>query len=90
MTVRITVKNTAAGGATMRMDLEPYERISEIVQCAAEFWNKDAGTYVVKKGKTMLRENATVQEENLMDDDVVELIPDPEGGASWAFRDPSS
>ncbi len=80
MSIRITVVNVTAGKETMRMELEPHERIGEIIECAAEFWNKDPGAYVLKRGKTLLRPNMSVAEENILNDDVLELIPDPEGG----------
>ncbi|MDY0293307.1 MAG: hypothetical protein RBQ77_01870 [Candidatus Methanomethylophilaceae archaeon] len=81
MTVRITVKNIAAN-ATMRMEVEPQETMADVIQCAAEYWSKDSGAYILKKGKTMLRGDRTAEETGLVNDDVLELIPDPEGGGN--------
>lgn len=79
MTLVITVKNVA-NGATVRMETEPNERIGEIIESAAEYWKKDPGAYVLKKGKALLSANATVDESGIISNDILELIPDPEGG----------
>lgn len=77
--MKITVKNTA-NGATIRMEVEPGEKVADIIDSAAEYWGKDAGAYVLKKGKTLLNGNHTALEVNLMEGDILEMIPDPEGG----------
>lgn len=79
MTVRITVVNTL-NNSSIRMELEPYESVEDIVDTAAEFWGRDAGAYVLRKGSKLLNRGQTVDEINLSEDDVIELIPDPEGG----------
>ncbi|MFA6805095.1 MAG: hypothetical protein WCQ23_06810 [Candidatus Methanomethylophilaceae archaeon] len=79
MTVRITVVNTL-NNSSIRMELEPYESVEDIVDTAAEYWGKDAGAYVLRKGSKLLNRGQTVDEINLSEDDVIELIPDPEGG----------
>lgn len=79
MTVRITVVNTL-NNSSIRMELEPYESVEDIVDTAAEYWDKDAGAYVLRKGSKLLNRGQTVDEINLSEDDVIELIPDPEGG----------
>jgi hypothetical protein len=77
--MRIKVKN-AETGATVEMELEPENTIDEIIESAAAFWNKDMGAYVLRKGKKVLRGGSTIGEASLRADDVIELIPDPEGG----------
>jgi len=77
--MRIKVKN-AETGATVEMELEPENTIDEIIESAATFWNKDMGAYVLRKGKKVLRGGNTISEASLRADDVLELIPDPEGG----------
>jgi hypothetical protein len=77
--MRIKVKN-AETGATVEMELEPENTIDEIIESAATFWNKDMGAYVLRKGKKVLRGGNTISEAGLRADDVIELIPDPEGG----------
>ena len=77
--MRIKVKN-AETGATVEMELESENTIDEIIESAATFWNKDMGAYVLRKGKKVLRGGNTISEANLRADDIIELIPDPEGG----------
>lgn len=79
MGIKVTVRN-AVNNSSVRMDLEPGERMEDIIESAAEFWRKDPGAYVLKKGKMLLRSGMTVLEANILNDDVLELIPDPEGG----------
>jgi len=79
MGIKVTIKN-AINNSSVKMDLEPNERVEDIIESAAEFWKKDSGAYVLKKGKMLLRSDMTIIEANLMNDDVLELIPDPEGG----------
>ncbi|MDD2410967.1 MAG: hypothetical protein PHV81_04785 [Candidatus Methanomethylophilaceae archaeon] len=80
MTMKITVVNTAAGGS-IRMELEPYEKISDIIDAAADYWGEGAGAFVIRKGPKLLVGSRTVEEVNLSDGDTVEMIPDPEGGS---------
>lgn len=79
MTTRIKVKN-AETGASVDMDLEQDNTVEEIIESAATYWEKPPGAYVIRKGKTVLRGQATIIEAGIREDDVLELIPDPEGG----------
>ena len=88
MSLKITVKNLT-NGSTIRVEVEPNDSISDIIDSAAEFWKFKEGAYVLKKGKKMLRGSETVSGVGLIDEDVVELIPDPEGGCRWDSRGPS-
>ena len=72
MTIKVTVVNSAAG-ASIRMELEPYEKVSDIIDSAADYWKEGAGAFVLIGSRT-------VEEVNLSDGDVIEMIPDPEGG----------
>jgi hypothetical protein len=85
MTIKITVKNLT-NGSTIRVEVEPSDTVSEIIESAAEFWKLKEGAYVLKKGKKLLRGSELVSEIGLMNEDVLELIPDPEGGCRWDFR----
>jgi len=80
MTVRITVVNTL-NSSSIRMELESYESVEDIIDTAAEYWGKDAGAYVLRKGSKLLNKRQSIDEINLMDDDIIEMIPDPEGGS---------
>ncbi len=79
MPVRIKVKN-AESGASVEMELEMDNTIDEVIESAATFWSKDMGAYVLRKGKKVLRGGNSLEETGIRADDVLELIPDPEGG----------
>ena len=79
MSVKVKVKK-AESGSTVDMELEGDNTVNEIIETAAGYWGMDAGAYVLRKGKSLLRGGATVAELEIVDGDVVELIPDPEGG----------
>lgn len=80
MSTTITVKNVA-NNSTIKMELEPEETMADIVDSASEYWKKEPSAYVLKKGKALLRSTMTVSEAGLIKGDVLELIPDPEGGS---------
>ncbi len=73
------VKN-AETGAAVEMELESENTVDEVIESAATFWSKDMGAYVLRKGKKVLRGGSTLQDVGVRADDVLELIPDPEGG----------
>ena len=77
--MRIKVKN-AESGASVEMELEMDNTIDEVIESAATFWSKDMGAYVLRKGKKVLRGGSSLEETGIRADDVLELIPDPEGG----------
>ncbi|OGS42466.1 MAG: hypothetical protein A3K67_04225 [Euryarchaeota archaeon RBG_16_62_10] len=77
--MRIRVKN-AETGATVEMELEPENTIDEVIESSANFWSKDMGAYVLRKGKKVLRGGNSLKEAAVREEDVLELIPDPEGG----------
>jgi len=79
LTVRIKVKN-AETGATVEMELEVENTIDEVIESAATFWSKDMGAYVLRKGKKVLRGGGSLTDSGIRADDVLELVPDPEGG----------
>jgi hypothetical protein len=79
LAVRIKVKN-AETGATVEMELESENTVDEVIESAATFWSKDMGAYVLRKGKKVLRGGSTLGDAGIRGEDVLELIPDPEGG----------
>lgn len=79
MTTRIKVKN-AETGSSVEMDLEPHNTVEEIIESAASYWEVSPGAYVLRKGKSVLRGQATIMDAQIYEGDVLELIPDPEGG----------
>lgn len=79
LTTVLKVKN-AETGSTVDMELEAENTINEIIESAASFWHKDPGAYVLRRGKKVLGGSLTIKDANLVSGDVLELIPDPEGG----------
>jgi hypothetical protein len=79
MGIHVSIKN-ATLGATLKMDIAPNETVYDIIESAAEFWKKDPKAYVLRKGKVLLTATDTMMEANIMGGDVLELLPDPEGG----------
>ena len=79
MTVRIKLKS-AESGSVVDMELEGNNTVNEIIDSAAGHWGMNAGAYVLRKGKSLLRGGASVAELGILQGDVLELIPDPEGG----------
>ncbi len=77
--MKISVKD-AETGSKISMDVENDNTVEEVVESAANYWNKDPGAYVVRFGKKVLGGQTSIEETRLQDGDVVELIPDPEGG----------
>lgn len=77
--VRIKVKN-AETGAAVEMELENENTVDEVIESAATFWSKDMGAYVLRKGKKVLRGGTSLKDAGVRAEDVLELIPDPEGG----------
>ncbi|OPY30126.1 MAG: hypothetical protein A4E31_00459 [Methanomassiliicoccales archaeon PtaU1.Bin030] len=81
MPFRVKVRN-AESGSTVDMELEQENTVEEIIEGAAGYWEKDAGAYVIRRGKKLLRGQQTVSEAGIQNNDELELIPDPEGGFS--------
>lgn len=79
MSIRVKVRNAETGSA-VEMEMENENTMDEIVRGAASYWKKEAGAYVIRQGKKLLRGSQTVLEVGLKDKDELELIPDPEGG----------
>lgn len=79
MGIHLKVKN-AEMGKELTLDLSPDETIEDVINSAAEYWSKDSGAYIIRRGKNILKGNMKISELGILNDDVVELIPDPEGG----------
>jgi len=79
MSARVRVRN-AESGATIEMELEPENTVDEIIESACQHWQKEMGAYVLRKGKKVLRGGLSTEAAGIRPEDVLELIPDPEGG----------
>ena len=79
MGVRVIIKNSDIG-SNVAMDLEPTNSVQEIIDSIATYWEKDAGAYVIRKGKRLLKGEQMIGDLGFAENDEIELIPDPEGG----------
>jgi len=77
--MKITVKDAETGNR-ITMDVDMDNTVEEIIEEAANYWKKNPGAYVVRLGKKILQAELTVEDAMLQEGDVIELIPDPEGG----------
>ena len=77
--MKITIKDAETGNR-ISMEVEADNTVEEIIEEAANYWKKNPGAYVVRLGKKILQADLTVEEAMLQEEDVIELIPDPEGG----------
>ena len=80
--MNVVVKDAETGNR-ITMEVDEENTIEEIIEEVANYWKKDPGAYVIRYGKRILQGGSSVKEANLQDNDVIELIPDPEGGACF-------
>lgn len=78
-TLKIEVRNTQNGNSTV-MEVDRQTKLQEILDSAVEFWSMANDAYLLKSGRKLLSASKTVEESALNDGDIVELLPDPEGG----------
>ncbi|MGQ0534824.1 MAG: ubiquitin-like domain-containing protein [Methanobacteriota archaeon] len=81
MTLKIFVRD-AETGSRIEVEATPTNTVEDLIVSAAQYWKKDPGAYVLRQGKRILQGDARISELSLVDADVLELLPDPEGGAS--------
>ena len=79
MATRITVRDADSGHEVM-VDVEDETVVEEVVESVAKYWDKPTGAYVVRRGKQILTGSSVFKDLNPTAEDVLELIPDPEGG----------
>ncbi|MEW5760467.1 MAG: hypothetical protein AB1779_06860 [Candidatus Thermoplasmatota archaeon] len=83
MTIRITLRD-ADTGSKVEMVLEDHNTVEEIIESAASYWEKELGAYVLRSGSRIIKGKAGVDQSDIREGDVLELIPDPEGGREFA------
>jgi len=79
MGIRISVRD-ASTRDKIEMEVEHENTIDEIIESTCSYWNKDPGAYVLRYGKKVLRGATSLADTGVQKGDVLELIPDPEGG----------
>jgi hypothetical protein len=77
--MEIAIKDAETGNK-INMNVVGENTVEEIIEQAADYWKKDPGAYVLRYGKKVLRGAMTVIASGVRNEDVLELIPDPEGG----------
>lgn len=78
-TLKLEVKNAQNGNSTV-MEVDRQTKMQEILDSSVEFWSLADEAYLLKSGRKLLAASRTVEECGLSDGDIVELLPDPEGG----------
>lgn len=80
MTTRIYVRDAETGNR-IEMDVKTSNSVQDVIDVAASHWGKDRAAYVLRQGKRILTGETSLETLSLIDEDVLELMPDPEGGA---------
>lgn len=80
MPTRVTVRDADTGNK-VEMELEQDNTVEDTIESAASYWDKDAGAYVLRLGRKLLRGQVKIAELGIKEGDIMELIPDPEGGS---------
>lgn len=83
MTTKVYIRDAETGNR-LEMDVKGTNTVEDVIVSAASYWSKDPGAYVLRQGKRILSAETTVGALGLIDEDVLELMPDPEGGARGA------
>jgi hypothetical protein len=61
---------------------DPESSIEELVICAADYWNKKPGAYILKYGHRILMGEMTIISAGLESNATLEFSPDPDGDSS--------
>ncbi len=77
--MKLEVKNAQNGNSTL-VEVEGSTKLQELLDSAVEFWAMTNDAYLLKAGRRLLAASKTVEESGLSDGDIIELLPDPEGG----------
>lgn len=78
-TMKLEVRNAQNGNSTL-MEVDRQTKMQEILDSSVEFWSMANDAYLLKSGRRLLAATKTVEECGLSDGDIIELLPDPEGG----------
>jgi hypothetical protein len=78
-TMKLNVRNTQTGNSVL-MEVDNSTKLQEVLDSAVEFWALPEEPYLIKAGKKLLSASKTVSEAGINDGDMIDLLPDPEGG----------
>ncbi|MBX8635958.1 MAG: hypothetical protein KIS30_03445 [Thermoplasmata archaeon] len=77
--MKLGVRHSQTGNSAL-MEVDLKTRLQELLDSAIEFWSLPSEAYLIKSGKRLLSASKTVAECGLNDGDIIDLLPDPEGG----------
>jgi uncharacterized ubiquitin-like protein YukD len=78
-TFKLEVRYTQTGNSAL-MEVDTKTRLQEVLDSAVELWSLPQEAYLMKCGKRLLSSSKTVADYGLTDGDIIDLLPDPEGG----------
>ena len=81
MAIKANIRD-ATTGSVVEMEFQPYHTMDDVIRGAADFFCKDPGAYVLRRGRKVMRGGVTLKELKVSKEETFELIPDPEGGRS--------
>lgn len=81
MSLKLYIRDAETGNR-IEVEATPTNSVEDLIHSAASYWKKDPGAYVLRQGKRILQAEAKVKDLGLISEDVLELMPDPEGGSS--------
>ena len=79
MSYVICVKDKVLG-KSIEMSVEPDTKVEDILVNSADYLGKRPGVYMIKFGSKILPGDMTVSEAGVKRCDLLEILPDPQGG----------
>lgn len=79
MAVKVNIRDIVTGNE-VEMLLEADSKIEDAIENIATYWQKGVGAYALKHKTKILSGKTTVRSAGIKNKDILELIPDPEGG----------
>lgn len=80
MSLKLYIRDAETGNR-IEVEATPTNSVEDLIHSAASYWKKDPGAYVLRQGKRILQAESKVKDLGLISEDVLELMPDPEGGS---------
>lgn len=82
MTKKIEVKYPTTGDS-VTIEVEDHHKVRDVITLVVDHLKLQPAPYWLQKGKKQIPPDGTIGSANIMDGDVVELIPDPTGGTKY-------
>jgi hypothetical protein len=78
--MRVSIRDGETGNI-LTMDVDQDHCVEDIIESAASYWAKSPGAYILRKGTQELLGQWEIRQAGVYENDLLELIPDPRGGA---------